>query len=74
MCPISSRDWCAGIDSLKLMNSAPSLASAADDMTALIILTIFNTAPLFGGNYVLFYINNPPPALLLAFVSERYEA
>ena len=34
MCPISYRDWCAGIDSLKLMNSAPSLASAADDMTA----------------------------------------
>ena len=49
---ISSSGWLAGMDSLLLMKSAPSSASAADEMTALIFLDIVNTAPLLGGNYM----------------------
>ena len=73
MCPISSRTWRAGINSLQLMNNSPSLASTADDMTALMILVIANTAPLLLGNYVVLDIKKCPPALLLAFFSERYK-
>ena len=72
--PISSRDWITGIDSLKLMNSAPSSASAVDDIISLVILAIVNTAPLLGGNNVFFDIKECPPARFLAFVLERYEA
>ena len=54
VCPNSSSDWCAGISSLQLMKSDPSSASAADDMTALMIFAIVNTAPLLVGNAVLF--------------------
>ena len=74
MCPIFSRAWRDGIASLQLGNSAPGSASVADEMTSLIILAIVNTAPLLGENYMLFDINKFPPALLLAFVSERYKA
>ena len=56
------------------MKSAHSSASAADDMTALMNLVIVNTAPLLGGDAVLFDMKKLPPALLLGFVSERYEA
>ena len=56
VCPISSRAWRAGMASLQLMKSAPSSASAADDMTALMIFAIVNTAPLLVGNTVLFDI------------------
>ena len=56
------------------MNSDPSSASAADDMTALIILVIVKNDPLLGGNYVLLDINKRPPTLLLDLVLERYEA
>ena len=69
---ISSRDWRASMASLQLMKSAPSSASAADDMTALMILAIFSTDTLLGGNAVLFDINKLPPALLLDFLSEIY--
>ena len=69
-----SRDWRAGMASLQLMNSAPSSASAADDMTSLMILEIVKTAPLLGGNAVLLDIKKCPPAMLLDFVSERYES
>ena len=54
MCLISSRAWHAEMASLQLMNSAPSSASAADDMNALIIFAIVNNAPLLGGNSVFF--------------------
>ena len=67
VCPISSSDWRAGMASLKLMKSAPSPASAADDMTALMVLAIVNTAPLLGGNSVLFDMKKYPPDLLLFF-------
>ena len=35
-------------------NNAPNSASAADDMTALIIVDIVNIAPLFGAKLLLF--------------------
>ena len=50
VCPISSRDWRAGMDSLQFMNFAPSSASTADNMTTLMILDIINTAPFLVGN------------------------
>ena len=62
------------MDSLQLMKSAPSSASAADDMNASIILDIVNTAPLLVGNTVLFDMIKCPPALLLDFVSGSYKA
>ena len=52
VCPISPRAWRDGMDSLQLMKSSHSSASAADDMTALMILAIVNTAPLLGGNAI----------------------
>ena len=67
VCPNSSSDWCAGISSLQLMKSDPSSASAADDMTALMIFAIVNTAPLLVGNAVLFDMKKSPPDLLLIF-------
>ena len=42
------------MDSIMLINRAPSSASAADNMTALMIFKIVSTAPLFGGNRELF--------------------
>ncbi len=56
---------------LALMNSAPSSASAADDITALIISEMFNTAPLLMGISSVPAINMWPPALLQAFGSNR---
>ena len=70
VCPISSRAWRAGIDYLQLMKSTPSPASAADDMTDLMILDIVTTAPLLGMHAVLFDMNKRPPALLLDFFRE----
>ena len=46
--------------SLQLMKSFPSSASAADGMTYLMILAIFNTTPLLVGNAVLFDMKPPP--------------
>ena len=56
--------------SLQLMHSAPSSASAADDMTALKVLDIGNTDLLLGGNSVLLDINKCPPSRLL-FTPQR---
>ena len=56
------------------MKSASSSASADDDMIALMILAIVNTAPLLGGRAVLFDMKKCPPDVILYFVSERYEA
>ena len=74
VCPISSRAWRSGVHYLQLMKSAPISASAADDMTTLMILAIINTDPLLGGIAVLFDMNICPPALLMNFVSEIYGA
>ncbi len=48
-CPISSRVRCMETTILALMNSAPSSASAADDITALIICDMLSTTPLLMG-------------------------
>ena len=60
--------------SLALINRAPSSASAADNVTTLIICEIVSTAPLFGGNEELFGMNKFPPALMRAFVLFKYHA
>ena len=66
LCPIFPRSWRSGLDYLQLVKSAPSSASDADDMNALMILEIFNTAPLLGGNAVLLDIKKFIPALIMA--------
>ena len=65
MCAISSRVWLAHIASLQLINSAPCSASAAYDITDLMVLDIVNTAPFFGGKSVFLDIKKFPPDLLL---------
>ncbi len=57
-----------------LMNSAPNSASAADDMTALIIWEILSTAPLLRGMFSFPAMNMWPPARLRALGSDKYEA
>ena len=59
--------------SLQFMNSAPISDSTAYDIKALIILEIVNTAQLLGENVGLLDINKCPPAMLRAFVLEKYE-
>ena len=49
LCLISSRVVRTGIASRALMNIAPTSASAAEDITALISWAMVSTAPLFGG-------------------------
>ena len=61
-CPISSNVIRIGTASLALMYRAPSSASAADVMTALMICTIVRTDPLLGGNGVSFHMKKCPPA------------
>ncbi len=70
-CPISLSVICMDTVVLVLMNSAPSLASAANDITASIICKICNTAPLFMGISSVPAMNIWPLALLLAFGFER---
>jgi hypothetical protein len=48
-CPNSSNVRRIDTAILALMNSAPSLASAANDITALMICELFNMAPLLMG-------------------------
>ena len=50
------------------------LASVAEDMTALMILVTVKTDPLLAGYSVLLDKKKCPPALLLAYDSERYDA
>jgi hypothetical protein len=61
----------ARMASLQLMYRAPISASAADDMTALMICEIVRIAPLLLGIVSLFDMKKCPPALLRALVSER---
>ena len=53
------------------MKRALSYASAAEDMTDLMILATVKTEPLLGGYAVLFEMKKWPPAWLLALDSER---
>ena len=71
MCPISERAWQDGMASRQLMKRALSYASAAEDMTDLMILATVKTDPLLGGYAVLLEMKKWPPALLLALDSER---
>ena len=71
MFPIIFNAWRSGIASRKLTNRAPRLASAAEDMKVLMIWEIVMTAPLFDGIAAPSDMKKFPPALLLAFVSER---
>ena len=57
---------------LALMNSTPSSASAAEDITALIIWDMLNTAPLLVGIFSCPAMNMCPPAQLRAFGLDRY--
>ena len=66
--PISSSDWRDGMAYLQFFTIAPSSASAAGDITALMILDIVNTATLLEGNAVLFGMKKFLPNLLLDFV------
>ncbi len=72
-CPISLRVRCMETAVLALMNSAPSLASAANDITALIIGDMLRTTPLLVGMSSLPAMNMWPPALLRAMGSDRYD-
>ncbi len=53
---------------------APNSASAADDITALIIVALVRIVPLLGGGVSLFDKKKCPPARLRAFFSLRYHA
>ena len=59
---------------LALMYSAPSLALAALDMTALSILEMLRTALLLGGSLTLLEQIKCPPTWLRALASLRYDA
>lgn len=80
--PISWRAVRIGTASLAARNVAPTSASIADDMTALMIFARTWTAPLSGGVLVgispgcwgMSLRKNIAPARLLALFSERYEA
>ena len=74
LCPIICNAWRDGIAYRQLTKRAPSSASTAEDMTALMIWKIVMKAPLFDRMAALSDMKKWPPALLLAFVSERYEA
>jgi hypothetical protein len=54
--------------------NAPNSASAAADMTALIIVDIVNIAPLFGAELLLFDRKKCPPARLRDLFSFAYPA
>ena len=73
-CPISLRVHCMETAVLALVNNAPSLASAVDDITALIICDMLSTALLLMGMSSVPAMNMWPPALLQALGSDRYDA
>ena len=68
---IVSNAWRSGVAFLKLMKRDPNSASSAEYMTAFIICKMVRTDPLFGGTAELSDIKKCPPALLLAFDSDR---
>jgi hypothetical protein len=55
------------------MNSAPSLASAAEDITALIIYNMLSAVPFLVAISSIPAINMYPTAWLQAFDLDRYE-
>jgi hypothetical protein len=73
-CPMSLRVHCMETAILALMNNVPSSASAANDITALIICHMLSTAQLLMGISSVLAMNMWAPALLQALGSERYDA
>ena len=71
LCPMILSACPAGIASLQLTKRAPSLSSTADDITALVIWETVRTAPLFDGMASSLDMKKCPPALLLAFDSDK---
>ena len=71
LCPMISSACRAGIASLQFINRAPSLASVAEDITALMIWETVRTASLFDGMVSSLNMKKCPPALLLAFDSDK---
>ena len=71
LCPMISSAYRAGISSLQFMKRAPSSASAAKDITALMIWETVRTAPLFAGMASSLDMQKCTPALLLAFDSDK---
>ena len=71
LCHRNSRACRAGMASLQSKQRARILASAVDDMTALIICEIVRMAPLLLGFVSLLDMNKCPPALLRALVSDK---
>ena len=69
--PIVSNAWRAGIASLQLMKRDPNSDSAAEDITAFMICEMVRTNPLFVGTAESSDMKKCPPALLLAFDSDR---
>ena len=59
---------------LKYIYRAPSLASAAEYINYLLICAIVRMAPLFGGSGESLDLKAFPPAILQAFVSNRWES
>ena len=53
------------------MKRAPNSASAADYMSALMVCEMVRTDPLFGGTAESLDMKKCPPALILAFDSDR---
>jgi hypothetical protein len=73
-CPISLSVRCIETAVLALMNNAPSSASAADDINALIICNILSTATLLMGVSSVPAMNMWLLALLRALGSDRNNA
>ena len=71
VCPSSSSRLRSGMASSALMYRAPSSASAAEDMTDLMICAIVSIAPLFRGTLLFSKSKKWLPARLQALVSER---
>ena len=53
------------------MKRSPNSDSAAEDITAFMICEMVRTDSLFGGMYELLDMKKCPPAMLLAFNSDR---
>ena len=70
-CPVAMSAWRAGMASLQLMYRLPSSASAADDMTDLMICVTVRTAPLLGGSVEFSKRKKWPPARLRYLVYNR---
>ena len=69
--PIISSACCAGIAYLQFMKRDTSSASAAEDITDLMIREKGRMEPLFAGMSSSLDMKKCPPALLLAFDSEK---